>query len=132
MGSIPDMDENNETSGEGNGSFRVMRFGGGDDLTYHNFETGKSVQLRELNAKNYIVEDSSQKLNWKLSEETKTILGHKAQLARAERYSMRSVMAMENGEMKRQMMPDTAVINAWIAMIYQCLPDLNFKVSCPG
>ena len=54
--SIPDMEENNETSSEANGNFRVMRFGGADDLTYHNFETSKSVQQRELNAKKYLVE----------------------------------------------------------------------------
>ena len=130
--SIPDMEENNETNGEANGNFRVMRFGGGDDLTYHNFQTGKSVQLRELNAKNYLVEDSTQKLNWKLSEETKTILGHKAQLARTERYAMRSVMTMENGEMKRQMLPDTTIINAWIAMDIPVPAGPEFQGQLPG
>ena len=130
--SIPDMEENNETSGEANGNFRVMRFGGGDDLTYHNFETGKSVQQRELNAKNYLVEDSIQKLNWKLSEETKTILGHKVQLAKTERYAMRSVMTMENGEMKRQMIPDTSVINAWIAMDIPVPAGPEFQGQLPG
>ena len=130
--SIPDMEENNETGDAGNGNFRVMRFGGGDDLTYHNFETGKSVQVRELNAKNYIVEDSIQKLNWKLLEEAKTILGHKVQLARAERHAMRSVMTMENGEMKRQMIPDTTVIDAWIAMDIPVPAGPEFQGQLPG
>ena len=53
--SVPDMEDNNEFGeGEGNG-IMFMRFGGGDDLTYFNFETGKQMQVRELNAKNYIV-----------------------------------------------------------------------------
>jgi len=130
--SIPDMEENNETTDEGNGNFRVMRFGGGDDLTYHNFETGKSIQLRELNSRNYIVEDSIQKLNWKVSEETKIILGHKVQLAKTERYAMRSVMTMENGEMKRQMIPNSTVINAWMAMDIPVPTGPEFQGQLPG
>ena len=131
--SIPNMDENNnETNGEGDGNFRMMRFGGADDLTYHNFETGKSVQLRELNSKNYIVEDSIQKLSWNLTEETKTVVGHKTQLARAERFAMRAVMTMENGEMKRQMLPDTTEINAWIAMEIPIPAGPEFQGQLPG
>jgi len=130
--SIPDMDENNENGDEAAGNFRVMRFGGGDDLTYHNFGTGKSVQLRELNAKNYVVEDSIQKLDWKLTEETKTVLGYKAQLAKTERYAMRSMMTMENGEMKRQVMPDTTVIIAWIAMDIPVPAGPEFQGQLPG
>src|SRR5687768_3611935 len=109
-----------------------MRFGGGDDLTYHNFETGKSVRLRELNAKNYIVEDSIQKIRWKLSEETKNILGHKVHLAIAERYARRSVMTMENGEMQRQMMPDTTLIHAWVAMDIPVPAGPEFQNQLPG
>lgn len=131
--SIPDMEENNnETIGEGNGNLRVMRFGGADDLTYHNFGTGRSVQLRELNSKKYIVEDSIQKLNWKLTEETKNILGHKTQLASADRYAIRAVMTMENGEMKRQMLPDTTVIQAWIAMDVPVPAGPEFQGQLPG
>jgi len=78
------------------------------------------------------VEDSIQKLNWKLLEEAKTILGHKVQLARAERYAMRSVMTMENGEMKRQMIPDTTVIDAWIAMDIPVPAGPEFQGQLPG
>lgn len=131
--SVPDMEENNNPGdGEGNGNRMMMRFVGADDLTYHNFETGKRVQQRELNSKNYIVEDSIQKLNWKLTGESKTILGHTVQKARAERFGMRAVMTMENGEMKRQMMPDTTLINAWVAMDIPVPAGPEFQGQLPG
>lgn len=131
--SVPDMEENNEPApGEGNGNRMMMRFGGADDLTYFNFETGKQIQQKELNTKNYIVEDSIPKLNWKLTGETKSILGHTVQKARAERHSMRAIMTMENGEMKRQMQPDTTIINAWIAMDIPVPAGPEFQGQLPG
>jgi GLPGLI family protein len=130
--SVPEMDDNNDAGGGDNGGRMVMRFGGGDDLSYHNFTTGKRIDQRELSSKNYIVEDSIQKLNWKLTTESKIILGHTVQKAVAERYGMRSVMTMENGEMKRQMIPDTTVINAWIAMDIPVPAGPEFQGQLPG
>jgi GLPGLI family protein len=115
--SVPEIDDNDNIVGEGPGGGRMsVRVAGGDDLSYHNFTTGKRFDERELSAKKYVVEDSIQKIKWKLTGETKIILGHTAQKAIGERYGMRSVMTMENGEMKRQMMPDTALVSAWWAM----------------
>jgi GLPGLI family protein len=128
---LPDMEENNDF-GDGGGNRIMMRFGGGDDLTYFNFETGKQVQQRELNSKNYIVEDSIEKLNWKLTGETKSILGHTVQKAKAERYGNRAIMTMENGEMKRQMQPDTTIITAWIAMDIPVSAGPEFQGQLPG
>lgn len=86
-----------------------------DDLVYYNYATGKRLEKRELNQKNYIVEDSVQKINWKLTGENKIILGHKVQKAKAEKLGTRSYIAIENGVMKRQEVPDTAAIIAWFA-----------------
>jgi GLPGLI family protein len=41
-------------------------------------------------------------------------------------------MTMENGEMKRQMMPDTTVINAWIAMDIPVPAGPEFQGQLPG
>jgi GLPGLI family protein len=116
--SMPEMDDNNNFGGggEGAGGFRVMRFGGSSDLSYHNFTTGKRLDEQELSSKKYIVEDSIQKIAWKMTDQTKTILGHTVQKVSGERYGTRTAMTMENGEMKRQLMPDTTIVNAWIAM----------------
>lgn len=129
--SVAEID-NNETPAEPNDGRMVMRFGGGEDLSYHNFTTGRRIDQRELNSKTYIVEDSIQKLNWKLTEETKSILGHTVQRAKAERYGLRGVMTMENGEMKRQMLPDTTVINAWVAMDIPVPAGPEFQGQLPG
>lgn len=115
--SVPEMDDNdNFAGGDGAGGLRVMRIGGTSDLTYYSFTTGKRFDEQELSSRKYIVEDSIQKIAWKMTGQTKTILGHTVQKVSGERHAMRTVMTMENGEMKRQMMPDTSTVNAWIAM----------------
>jgi GLPGLI family protein len=130
--SVTDMDENPADAREDGGNRMVMRFAGADDISYHNFTTGKRIDQRELNSKNYLVEDSIQKLNWKLTGESKTILGHLVQKAQGERYGMRSVMTMENGEMKRQMLPDTTVVNAWVALDIPVSAGPEFQGQLPG
>jgi GLPGLI family protein len=130
--SVPEMDDNNEAAGEPNDGRMVMRFGSSDDLSYHNFTTGKKIDQRELSSKNYVVEDSIQKLNWKLTDETKSILGHTVQKATAEHYGLRNVMTMENGEMKRQALPDTSVIVAWIALDIPVPAGPEFQGQLPG
>ena len=130
--SVPEMNDNNETPGEPNDGRMVMRYGSSEDLSYHNFTTGKKISQRELNSKNFIVEDSIQKLNWKLTAETKLFLGHTVQKAMAERYGIRSVLTMENGEMKRQALPDTSLIIAWIAMDIPVPAGPEFQGQLPG
>jgi len=78
------------------------------------------------------VEDSIQKLKWKLTGESKTILGHKTQRAQAERIGKRFIMSMENGEMRRQEVADTAVINAWFAMAIPVPAGPDFQGQLPG
>jgi GLPGLI family protein len=92
----------------------VLRFAGGsNDISYCNFDKGTRIDQREIADKNYVVTDSIQKLNWKLTGESKTILNYKAFKATAQRVSTTSRMTMENGEMKRETVPDTASIIAW-------------------
>lgn len=55
----------------------VIRFGGADNIYYKDFTENKSIEKRDLMEKEFLVEDSIKKTNWKLVEgETKTILGH--------------------------------------------------------
>lgn len=54
--------------------FNMGGLGGGD--TYKNFSQMKSVQSSELGGKNFLITDSIRRQPWKLSDETKTILGH--------------------------------------------------------
>jgi len=108
---LPDMDEAADAA-SGEGGMVRMRFGG-DELVYTNLETGISTSKQELASKNYIVTDTVRKLAWKLSEESKEVLGLKARKATATRIGTRMMMTMENGEMKRASLPDTTTITAW-------------------
>ena len=69
--------------GEGGGG-RRFRFGGGfggDGDLYKDLNTGISTQATELGGKNFLIIDTIKKAPWKISAETKQILGincHKA------------------------------------------------------
>jgi GLPGLI family protein len=110
-------EENNNTFSGTSASGQQMSFTmvRANELIHFNFDTKKRTDQRELFEREYLVEDSVRSLSWKLSEETKTILGHPVRKATAQRISTRSQMSMENGEMKRQEVSDTAQIVAWFA-----------------
>jgi GLPGLI family protein len=63
--------------------------------------------------KKFIVEDSIRKLNWKLTGETRPILGHVCQKATAQNIGKRMQMTMDNGKMERKEITDTSMIVAW-------------------
>lgn len=109
-----------DASGEGDpntitagGGTMVFRFAGNNEISYCNFEKGKRVDQREIADKNYVVTDSIVKLDWKLTGESKTILNYKAFKATTQRISTRMQMTMENGQMKREQVPDTSSVIAW-------------------
>ncbi|MDQ3550154.1 MAG: GLPGLI family protein [Bacteroidota bacterium] len=107
---IPNAEGDNSTvSGPG----FMMRMAGNDDVIYYNFEKAQRIDQRDLFDREFLVEDSISKLKWKLKEENKSILNFNATKAVAERIGSRSVMTMENGEMKRQQVADTSYITAW-------------------
>jgi GLPGLI family protein len=91
----------------------VMRMAGNEDLTYYNFTTGRRSDLREMLEREFLVEDSITKLSWKLTDESKDILGHPARKATAVRIAPRMQTTMENGQMKREQVSDTSQIVAW-------------------
>lgn len=129
---LPDLENNDDNAGGGGGGGpRFMRFGA-DDMTYINFETGKRVDQRELASKTYIVEDSIRKLSWKLSGETKTILNYTARKATAQRIGTRFIMAMENGQMKRQEVGDTTNVIAWFTTEIPVPAGPEFGGQLPG
>jgi len=56
--------------------FRTSGAGGDNSILYKNFATGKSIEATDLGAKTYLIEDSIRTHQWKLTDETKAILGH--------------------------------------------------------
>lgn len=111
--------ENEDDAGtfhaEGGGAQIRMVVAGSNDVLYNNLETGKKVESRELMDKTFIVEDTITKLKWKMTGETKTILGHNCMKATATRTSKRTMMNMDNGVMERKEIEDTSLIIAWFA-----------------
>lgn len=98
--------------GGGGTQFRMISMGS-EDVTYCNLDAAKKIDLRELAAKKYIVEDSIRKLSWKLSDETKSILGRTCRKAISQRIGTRTTMTMQNGGMERKEITDTTSIVAW-------------------
>lgn len=101
--------------GDGGGVRMVFRMPGSDDVSFHNIAEGKKVDQRELGGKTYIITDSIRKLNWKVTGETKTILGHNCMKAISQRTQENMRMTMDNGEAKREKVTDTLNITAWFA-----------------
>jgi GLPGLI family protein len=112
---LPDANgEGDPNTFTANGGAMVLRFAGGsNDISYCNLDKGTRADQREIADKNYVVTDSVRKLDWKLTGESKTILNYKVFKATAQRISSRMQMTMENGEMKREQVPDTVSIVAW-------------------
>jgi GLPGLI family protein len=103
--------ENNEFNGNG---MQINMIGPGQtDIVFHDFTKDRRVDQREMFDKKFIIEDSIQKLNWKLTGETQTIMGHVCQKATAQRTGRRMQMTMENGKMERKEINDTTRIVAW-------------------
>lgn len=135
---LPDINEEANTmagTGPGGGGQQVIMFRGGPGaggVTYHHFDEGKRVEQQELNSKNYLITDSIRKLQWKLTGDTKNILGYKAHKATAKQYGMRPSVSMENGTMKREMRPDTAQVVAWFTTDIPVPAGPMFQGNLPG
>ncbi|HEY0065872.1 MAG TPA: GLPGLI family protein [Flavisolibacter sp.] len=133
---LPNANDENpgmQMSGGGEGRL-VTRVGGLNDIVYHNFTTLTRTEQREVAGRNFLVEDSVRKLNWKLTDETKTILNYTARKATAQRIGTRPQVTMENGEMKRREVPDTANIAAWFTtdIPVPAGPGAEYQGQLPG
>jgi GLPGLI family protein len=75
-------DEMPEAGGEGGGRMIVRMGAPGDNgELYKNFAEGKSIQSTDLGAQTFIISDSIIKRSWKLTGETKTIMGYNCRKA---------------------------------------------------
>jgi GLPGLI family protein len=99
--------------GGGSGMQIKMVGPGQNDIVFHDFNTAKRIDQREMFDKKFIIEDSIRKLTWKMSDETQTILGHVCRKATTQRIGQRMQMTMENGKMERKEVSDTTPIVAW-------------------
>ncbi|AEW02666.1 Protein of unknown function, Porph ging [Niastella koreensis GR20-10] len=105
---------------------------GDDDITWLNFTESRKVEQKEFAAKQYLVSDSVRKLNWKLTGETKNILGYACQQATTMRSGKRNMISMENGVMNRKEVPDTSNIVAWFTPAIPVSAGPDFEGQLPG
>jgi GLPGLI family protein len=106
--------EDANTISDGGMQIRVTG-GGSDDVLYNNFTSRTKTEQREFFDKKFIIDDSIRSLKWKMTGETKMILGHNCMKATASQISRRNQMSMENGKMERKEIEDTSVVIAWFA-----------------
>jgi len=112
---------------------QIRTFGAGDDdITWLNFTDGRKVEQREFATKLYLVTDSVRKLNWKLTGQTKTILGYTCQEAVATRAGKRRMISMENGVMTQKEIPDTSQIIAWFTPVIPVAAGPDYEGQLPG
>ena len=98
-------DEAPDPFASGGGGRMIMRFGNDGGDLYKNFSQSKSILSSELGGKNFLIVDSIRPQPWKLSMETKQILGqtcHKAtRKMPAPQMTMRSVTMGGGGAINR-------------------------------
>ena len=115
----PNNEPENMNFGGGHGGasmVTVKAIGSGDDFTFCDLNNARKVDQKELGTKKVVVEDSLRSLKWKLSEETKNILGKVCRKATTERIATRMMMTMNNGKMEKQEKADTNQIVAWFTL----------------
>jgi len=122
---------NNATGGGPGMSIRIMA-AGQDDVTFSDYAKGTITDQQDLGTKKYLVADSIRKLNWKITGETRTILGYTCQQATAQRISTRFSTSMVNGEVKREEIPDTANITAWFTLAIPVAASPEYQGQLPG
>ena len=111
---MEDEMEDDNFGGGGGGGVMIRTMGGGaDDAVFCDFEKARKVETREFFDKKFLISDSIRRGNWKLSDETKTILNHLCRKATSQRIGKRMMMTMDNGKMERKEMDDTSTIVAW-------------------
>ena len=108
------MEEEMQDDNINTGGMVIRTMGGGtDDATFCDFNKEWRVEAREFFDKKFLIGDTIRRSNWKLTEETKTILGHTCRQATSQRIAKRMMMSMENGKMERKEVDDTSTIVAW-------------------
>jgi GLPGLI family protein len=127
-----EVNSDNITSSDGGMQIRMV-VAGNDDVVYHNFETNKKTEKREMMDKSFIIDDSIRSLKWKMTGETKTILNMPCMKATTTRTSTRMMMNMDNGKMERKEIQDTSTIVAWFtSSIPVASGPAEFQGQLPG
>lgn len=94
----------------------VMASSGPKNILYTNFETNKTVEQVDFLNELYIVDDSIEKFEWKITPETITYLNHKCFKATAIKVRNSSAVVITNGKIENKKVLDTINILAWYTL----------------
>lgn len=86
---------------------------GNNDILYSDLAASRKVEQKEVMTKQFTIEDSIRRMNWKLGSETKSIMGYNCKMATATKMQKSQRMNMDNGQMKTEEVTDTMNIVAW-------------------
>ena len=104
-------DEMNFDNGSG-AQIRIVT-PGNNDVLYSDLSASRKVEQKEVMTKQFTIEDSIRRMNWKLGSETKSIMGYNCKRATATKMQKSQRMNMDNGQMKTEEVTDTMNIVAW-------------------
>ena len=119
-------------SEEAGGPGIILQFAGADDLSWFDLAGLRKLQQTELAGKNYLVSDSIRPGTWKLTDETKTILGHQCRKAISTVISKRMMTSMENGKLERKETSDTSQSEAWFTSDIPVAAGPELQGQLPG
>ena len=126
-----EIQDDNFSGGGGGVMIRTMG-GGADDAVFCDFEKARKVETREFFDKKFLISDSIRRGNWKLSDETKTILNHLCRKATSQRIGKRMMMTMDNGKMERKEIEDTSSVVAWFTTDIPVSAGPEMQGQLPG
>jgi GLPGLI family protein len=127
------VDETPEPTNFESGGIMIRTFAAGaEDITYHNYSEKKHIDQREFGGKKYIVADSIRSLEWKLTGETKAILGLPCQQAKAQRIGNRFSTTIVDGEPRRVQQTDTSNIIVWFTPAIPVPAGPEYQGQLPG
>lgn len=129
---LPSAADDGSGNSFSSGGVNIQMRGPSNEITFVDLANGTRLDQREIMDKNFVVTDTVQKLQWKLSDETKTILNFTAHKATATTINQRPRMTMENGEMKREMFNDTVKVVAWYTTDIPVPAGPNYSGQLPG
>lgn len=114
------------------GSVRVVSTSMSDATIWHNFTEERKVESREAAGKKFLVQDSIRKHTWKLTGETKTILGYTCQKATSRTPVKSFNMQLQDGQMKRTEKWDTINVTVWFAPAISIPAGPEYQGQLPG
>lgn len=129
-----EAENDNETISGPEGGMQIrMVVAGNDDVLFTDLSSGKRVEKREMFDKNFIIDDSVRPLKWKMTGETREILGKKCMKATSTDIRTRTMMNMDNGKTERKEIQDTSHIIAWFTTdIPVSAGPAEFQGQLPG